>query len=72
MFLRISFPIKSKKSSLIKASLKDDFNHQFLFVCDFYKDDIIPDDLHSQLLIFGNSFQSIPDNLHHLIFDIKD
>jgi len=59
---------------LIKASLKDDFDQQFLFVCDFYKDDIIPDDLRSQLVIFGNSFQSIPDKEKPSpnIYDIKD
>ena len=44
-------------------------------MCEFYKDDIIPDDLHSQLVIFGNSFQSIPDKekpASPTIFDIKD
>ena len=60
---------------LIKASLKDEFDQQLLFVCEFYKEDIIPDDLHSQLVIFGNSFQSIPDKekpASPTIFDIKD
>jgi len=60
---------------LIKASCKDNFDQQFLFVCDFYKDDIIPDDLRSQLVIFGNSFQSIPAKekpTSPTIFDIKD
>ena len=62
----------SAKEDLMETaqSLKDEFDQQFLFVCEFYKDDIIPDDLRSQLVIFGNSFQSIPDkeNLHHLLF----
>ena len=60
---------------LIKASLRENFDQQFLFVCEFYKDDIIPDDLCSQLVIFGHSFQSIPDKKKPTaptIFDIKE
>ena len=60
---------------LIKASLRENFDQQFLFVCEFYKDDIIPDDLRSQLVIFGHSFQSIPDKekpTAPTIFDIKE
>jgi len=59
----------------VKASLKDQFDQQFLFAREFYKDDIVPDDLHSQLVIFGNSFQSIPDKEKPAlpaIFGIKD
>jgi len=58
---------------LIKASLKEDFDQQFLVVCEFYKDDINPDDIRSQLVIFGNIFQSIPEKpALPTIFDIKE
>jgi len=41
--------------------------------CEFYKDDINPDDLRSQLVIFGNSFQSISEKpALPTIFDIKE
>ena len=57
------------------SSLQENFEQQFLFVCKFYKDDIIPDDLRSQLVIFGHSFQSIPDKekpATPTTFDIKE
>lgn len=58
---------------LIKASLKDNFEVQFKFVREFYEDDLNPDILHSQLVIFGNHFQSIPEKPSSpTIFDIKD
>ena len=58
---------------LIKASLKENIELQFEFVCEYYKDDLNPDVLHSQLLIFGNHFQSIPEKPSSpTIFDIKD
>jgi len=58
---------------LIKASLKENFELQFKFVCEYYKDDLNLDILHSQLLIFGNNFQSVPEKPYSpMIFDIKD
>ena len=58
---------------LIKASLKENFELQFEFVCEYYKDDLNPDVLHSQFLVFGNHFQSIPEKPSSpTIFDIKD
>ena len=44
-----------------------------LNLCEYYKDDLNPDVLHSQLLIFGNHFQSIPEKSSSpTIFDVKD
>ena len=58
---------------LIKVSLKENFELQFKFVSEYYKDDLNPDVLHSQLLIFGNHFQSLPEKPSSpTIFDIKD
>ena len=58
---------------LIKASLKENFESPFKFVCQHYRDDLNPDVLHSQLLIFGNYFQSTNQGSISLsVFDIKD
>ena len=58
---------------LIKASLKENFEFQFKFVCKHYKDDLNPDVLHSQLLVFGNHFQSTNERpIYPSVFDIKD
>jgi len=38
----------------------------------FYKDDIIPDDLYSQLVIFRHSFPNKEKPTVPTIFDIKD
>ena len=58
---------------LIKASLKENFESQFKFICEHYKDVLNPDVLHSQLLAFGNHFQSTSERpISPSVFDIKD
>ena len=62
---------------LIKASMGEDFDASFKYVCDFYKDDFEPDNLQAQLLTFKVSFQDVYKNkfdtkLLPTIFDIKN
>ena len=42
---------------LIKASQQQDFSEHFKAVCDFYKDDFIPELLEAQLRTFGIDYQ---------------
>ena len=58
---------------LIKACTKGDFEDKLKVVCDFYKDDLNPDDLKAQLLTFGIEFhQNCASDGKVTIFAIKD